>query len=226
MTTFLFDMDGTLLDSRAAVVDAVATGLSRAYADLGLPAAPPDFALIEGCMGLPTRAYFESAYDAATVPAASRDAFATAYRDRTTAAERAAIARGETALYDGVETALDELKRRGHTLLLFSNAGTDYFRAVIAGHGLDRFFARTLCIEEAQDRDLAADKAGMVAALVGDPAEAVVVGDRVHDIDAGRAAGARTVGCTYGFGASIEFRAADWIVDGPLEWLDLPPAGV
>jgi phosphoglycolate phosphatase len=222
MATLLFDMDGTLLDSRAAVTDAVARGLARAYADLDLPPAPADMRLIESCMGLPTHAYFEAAYDHATVPPDRRAAFAAAYRDHTTAEEQAAIARGETALYDGVETALVELRRRGHTLLLFSNAGTVYFRAVVAGHGLERFFARTLCIEEAHDGGLARDKAGMVAALVGDPTRAVVVGDRVHDVDAGRAAGARTVGCLYGFGSPEELGAADWIVDGPLQWLDLP----
>lgn len=219
---FLFDMDGTLLDSRAAVCDAVAAGLRRAYAEFDLPIAEPDRDLIADCMGLPTDLYFERAYPPATVPENLRPAFALAYGRHTADEEVVAIARGETRLYDGVDEALAELKRRGHELLLFSNAGEIYFDAVVEGHGLRRHFTRTLSLERARDEGIAADKTGMVRALVDDPARAVVVGDRAGDIEAGRAAGARTTGCLYGFGSRNELRAADWLVDGPLEWLGLP----
>lgn len=219
---FLFDLDGTLLDSRRAVIDAVAAGLRRAYDRCGLPAADPDRALIADCMGLPTDQYFRRAFPEATVPPALRDAFARAFAAATAEEEVAALARGETSLYPGVEEALAELKRRGHPLLLFSNAGAAYFRAVVDAHRLDRFFAASLCLEEAWERDPAADKTAMVLGLATDPARTVVVGDREGDVAAGRAAGARTVGCLYGFGDREELRAADWLVDGPLAWLDLP----
>ena len=218
----LFDMDGTLLDSSRAVVDAVASGLRRAYRRHGLTDRAPDFGLINACMGLPSREYFRRAYPPGSVPDDLREAFARSFGEFTEAEERAAIARGETRLYPGVETALDGLADRGHGLLLFSNAGRAYFRAVVAGHGLDRWFGDTKCLEEAIAEGLAADKAGMVAAMVDDPGNAVVVGDRVHDIEAGRSAGARTVGCLYGFGEPEEFRAADWIIDSPEKLLELP----
>ncbi len=132
-------MDGTLLDSRAAVVDAVAAGLRRAYGHHGLPVVDADRKLLADCMGLPSRAYFEQAFAPATVPEATRSAFADSYERFTAEEEVAAIARGETRLYDGVEETLAELKARGHRLLLFSNAGRIYFDAVVAGHDLGRF---------------------------------------------------------------------------------------
>ncbi len=222
---FLFDMDGTLLDSRRAVVGAVAAALGRAYAHCGLPPAAPDLALIEDCMGLPGREYFARAFPPETVPDPRRGEFAAAYARFTSQEEIAAIRAGGTALYDGVESALAGLRNRGHELLLFSNADAPYFRGIVAAHGLDRFFARSLCIGEAEARGLATDKTGMVRVLAADPSRTVVVGDRASDLEAGRAAGARTVGCLYGFGSPEELRAADWRVDGPLDWLSLPLDG-
>ncbi len=220
--TFLFDMDGTLLDSRAAVCDAVAAGLRRAYAHHGLPVAEPDMELLSACMGLPTDTYFEQAFDPSTVPEELRAEFALSYGRFTAEEEVAAIDRGETKLYDGVAESLTALRDAGHRLLLFSNAGEIYFSAVVSGHGLDRWFERTLSLERARDEGLARDKTGMVGVLCDDPSRTVVVGDRKGDIDAGRAAGARTAGCLYGFGSREEFEAADWIVDGPGGWLTLP----
>lgn len=220
--TFLFDMDGTLLDSSAAVIDAVAAGLERAYAHHGLAIAPADRSLIARCMGLPTDAYFRAAFAPDSVPPEVREEFALSYGRFTADAEEEAVAAGATRLYNAVPDALDALQARGHRLLLFSNAGARYFRAIIAGHGLDRWFDRALCVEEARRDGLAEDKDGMVRELAADPATTVVVGDRVHDIDAGRRAGARTVGCRYGFGDAEEFRDATWTVDSPAEWPDLP----
>jgi phosphoglycolate phosphatase len=220
--TFLFDMDGTLLDSSAAVVDAVASGLRRAYAAHGLPVVEPDFDLINGCMGLPSLRYFEQAFPPCTVPEEMRAEFALSFGRFTTEEEVAAVARGETRLYDGVAEALAELRARGHRLLLFSNAGEVYFDAIVRGHRLDRFFETTMSLERACAEKVAEDKTGMVLALADDPDLTVVVGDRKGDVDAGRAAGARTVGCLYGFGSPEELEAADWKVDGPGGWLTLP----
>ncbi len=220
--TFLFDMDGTLLDSSAAVVDAVAAGLLRAYDHHGLAPAPADRSLISRCMGLPTDAYFRAAFAPDTVPESLREEFAVTYGHFTADAEEEAVSAGATRLYNAVPDALDALRAQGHRLLLFSNAGARYFRAIMAGHGLERWFDRALCVEEARTQGLAQDKDGMVRAMVEDPARAVVVGDRVHDIDAGRRAGARTVGCLYGFGAAEEFAQATWTVESPAEWPSLP----
>jgi phosphoglycolate phosphatase len=44
-----------------------------------------------------------------------------------------------------------------------------------------------------------------------------MVGDRHHDVDAGRACGTRTVGVTWGIGDAVELAAADVVVDEPAE---------
>jgi len=56
--------------------------------------------------------------------------------------------------------------------------------------------------------------------------QTVVVGDRIHDIEAGRAAGAYTVGCLYGFGDPRELDEADWQVENVRELQELPLAAL
>ena len=50
-----------------------------------------------------------------------------------------------------------------------------------------------------------------------DPAEAVVVGDRLHDVRGARACGVDAIGVTYGYGSREELQraGASWICDSP-----------
>ena len=89
-------------------------------------------------------------------------------------------------------------------------------------HQLDRYFSQTISLENAVRRRMARDKAGIVRHLAGQASATVVIGDRIHDIEAGHTAGALTVGCLYGFGEPGELRAADWKVSEVTEILDLP----
>ncbi len=220
----IFDMDGTLLDARDAVIDAVGEGLDAAYRHFDLPVPRRDRRRIAAAIGLPTPAFYREACDLRTVPEEIQDRFIGEFEVRSTRAELAALQRGETELYAGAEKTLSELAARGHPLSLISNANAPYFEAVVAAHRLRRFFSETLSLELAVRRRLARSKAGIVRHIADRFPGSVVIGDRVHDIEAGRRAGARTVGCLYGFGAPEEFAAADWTIRDPRELLALPLA--
>ena len=220
----VFDTDGTLLDGRQAVVDAVAEGLSATYRHFQLPPAAADRERIALAMGLPAPMFFRTAFAPDTVQASLQDAFACEFEVRSTRAEVAALQRGETQLYDGVEDTLAQLVERGHELALFSNAASPYFEAVVRVHHLDRFFSKRLSLETAVRTRIARDKKGIVRHLTAGFPASVVIGDRVHDIEAGHTVGARTVGCLYGFGEPSEFAAATWTVGTIAELLDLPLA--
>jgi phosphoglycolate phosphatase len=116
------------------------------------------------------------------------------------------------------------LASRGHPLALFSNANELYFTAVIQAHQLERFFHECLSLELAIRHRLARDKIGIVRYLARSSHEVVVIGDRIHDIEAGLNSGARTVGCLYGFGDPKELQKADWTISNFKEILDLPLA--
>ncbi len=223
-TVLVFDTDGTLLDARSAVVDAVAEGLGETYRHFDLPVPALDRDRIAAAIGLPSSRFFRDVYPPASVPAELTDRFVGEFEVRSTRCEVAALRRGATELFAGVEETLARLRERGHPLMLFSNAQASYFDAVVETHGLRRFFDRALSLEEAVRRRVARDKAGMVRHLCDAFPRAVVIGDRVHDVEAGRACGAKTVGCLYGFGDQDELAAADWRVSVPSSILDLPLA--
>ena len=220
----IFDTDGTLLDGREAVIDAVAEGLEATYRHFHLPVPEISKARIARAIGLPSPRFFRASYEPQTVPADLRDRFAGEYELRSTRAEVAALERGSVELYEGTEETLAALSERGHPMALFSNSSAPYFEAVVRAHGLDRYFRHTLSLETAVSSRVARDKSGIVRHFSADHGDAVVIGDRVHDIEAGRTNGARTVGCLYGFGDSEEFESADWTVGRLPEILELPIA--
>jgi phosphoglycolate phosphatase len=226
LPALVFDTDGTLIDARSAVVDAVLEGLEQTYGHFGLPRPELDRARACAAMGLPATMYFRVSFDPQTVPADLHDAFAGEFEVRSTRAEVAALHRGASKLYDGVEDTLAVLAERGHPLALYSNATEPYFRAVVEVHRLERFFSRTLSLEHAVRQRLARHKSGMVRHLTRGHEQAVVVGDRIHDIEAGRAASAYLVGCLYGFGDPGELNAADWQINSVAEILELPLAAL
>lgn len=223
-TALVFDTDGTLLDARAAVVDAVAEGLEETYRHFGLAPPAPDRARIAAAIGLPSTRYFREAYPPGTVPPALADQFAGEFEVRSTRCEVSALRRGASTLFPGVEETLARLRERGHPLMLYSNAQAPYFEAVVGVHRLQRFFDRALSLEHAVRRRVARDKTGMVRHLCAGFPRAVVIGDRAHDVEAGRACGAATVGCLYGFGGETELAGADWRIESPAAILELPLA--
>ena len=218
----IFDTDGTLMDGRRAVIDAVASGLVDTYRHFKIRAPEPDRERIGLAMGLPSSTFFRTAFDPSTVPTELHDPFAGEFEVQSTRAEVAALRRGESELYEGAEEALATLCERGHHLALFSNACEPYFQAVVEVHRLDRWFRRTLSLEHAVGQRLARHKPGMVRVLAENAADVTVVGDRIHDIEAGLAIGARTVGCRFGFGCDKELARADWVIEDLRELLDLP----
>jgi phosphoglycolate phosphatase len=221
-SVIIFDTDGTLVDGRKAIIDAVAAGLTATYKHFQLPVKDPDPDRIALAMGLPAPAFFRAAFDPASVPAPILDPFACEFEVRSTRAEIAALRRGESRLYEGAQDALNALKNDGHRLALVSNAAEQYFRTVVEVHRLEQWFEQAISLEIAVRRRLARTKTGMVRHLAMGHEHVSVVGDRIHDIEAGQSVGARTVGCRFGFGDPRELEGADWIIDSLDELPGLP----
>jgi len=55
----IFDLDGTLVNSREAVVDAVAEGVRRVLAGYNIAGIEPDRVAIEDAIGLPPKQYYQ-----------------------------------------------------------------------------------------------------------------------------------------------------------------------
>lgn len=207
----IFDLDGTLVDSRKAIVDAVAAGIETVARELGHPQTRADRDAVVRALGLPSDEYFRRVLPANLVQHAAR------VKRVATELEVRALAEGEGRLFPGTLESLITLREGGWRVAVVSNAQRPYFRAALEHLGLQAQVDHSECQEELP-KELEGDPKTVLVgrALSGRGGEgiAVVVGDRAEDIQAGRAHGCRTVGATHGFGSEEELALADHRVDG------------
>jgi len=185
---FLFDLDGTLVDSRADIASAV--NLTRA----GFNLPPLELDTVVRCIGrgvedLMRNTIFER-------PVGLMNETLAAYRTNY----RAHLL-DETVAYPGIPELLAELRDAGHGLAVVTNKGRAASCAILEGLGLMPFFGAIV-----GDGDAAALKPDpaplhLAAQKLGrelQPAD-WMVGDQDTDLLAGAAAGIQTCFCCWGF---------------------------
>jgi phosphoglycolate phosphatase len=200
----LFDLDGVLVDSRAAIAGC----MNHALTANGF--APRRAEELHRFIGPPLAAGFAdltgAAHDSALVAAC-----VAAYRDRyATASLR------DTTVVPGIEGALAGLAD-DHALAVATSKAATFAEPILHALGLRRFFAAVAGPDTAA---LAEDKADTVARALdalGRPEHAVMVGDRSFDVAAARAHGLAAIGVTWGIGDAAELAAADALVDDPAD---------
>ena len=112
--------------------------------------------------------------------------------------------------YDGVPDSLKRLKEDGYTTAVCSNSSTRYITMVLKGIGIDSL------IDTIQDLRLGMTKVETLGLLLEreKPEAAVMVGDRIFDIEAGGKNGIATIGCRYGFQPKEAEKASKVIESG------------
>jgi phosphoglycolate phosphatase len=210
--TVLFDLDGCLVDSRPAI----AAGINHALEVSGL--APRAEADLHRFVGPPLVTAFRELLAEAGADPAGAPACVAAYRQ-----VYGPISLERTSVVAGMAGVLERLAAE-HRIAVVTSKPAEFARPIIGAVGLDRWveavFAPALdALDEPKAVSLARALAwsGLPAAAV--PTSARMVGDRHHDIDAGRACGVPTVGVTWGTGDRAELVAAgaDRIVETPAE---------
>jgi len=195
---FLFDLDGTLVDSQHDLASAV----NAALADLGFGPLPVE--RVVAFVGHGVRRLLERTLgdvqgrcpDPALVDR-GLESFRSAY---------AAHLLDSTRLYPGVREALDRLSWA--EMAVVSNKPERYSRPILEGLGIARRFCAVIGEETAHAYK--PDPAPLVAAMRtagASPAETVMVGDSPVDIEAGRSAGVATCACTGGYHPEAALRA-------------------
>lgn len=183
----LFDLDGTLIDSRADLAKAV--NLTRA--DLGLHALEPERIVAfvgEGVRRLLTRALPEC-------PERLEEALEHNHQHYS------AHLLDETRLYPGVAEALGRLKTRGFRLAVVTNKPRPFTDLILDGLGLSGYLSAV--VGGGDCPRLKPDPAPLFLALKqarGEAQASWMVGDHFTDLEAGRRAGLATCYCRYGFG--------------------------
>ncbi len=171
----LFDFDGTLADSFAAI----ASSTNHVRLSYGLPPLPE--AEVRGYVG-----YGLDKLMADLVPGAPVDEAVARYREHHA---RTMVA--ETRLMPGVGDTIRELARRGLKLAVCSNKRVEFTRELVVALGLGDYFAHVLGPDDVGDR-AKPDPAMLLEGLTRlgvSATEAVYVGDMVVDVRTAHAAG-------------------------------------
>jgi phosphoglycolate phosphatase len=175
MKAALFDFDGTLADSFAAIT----ASTNHVRAGYGLPRLSE--AEVRAFVGYGLPHLMET-----LVPAAPVDEAVARYREH----HQTAMLAG-TRLMPGVAEAIPELARRGYRMAVCSNKRVEFTRQLVDALGLGPHFAAVLGPEDVAGRpkpDPAMLLEGLTRLKVS-PAEAVYVGDMAIDVHTAKAAG-------------------------------------
>ena len=183
----LFDLDGTLVDSRADL----ATGVNLTRVDLGLP--PLDPAQVAGYVGdgvrrLLTRALPECPERLEEALELNRGHYGRHLLDAT-------------RLYPGVREALEAIRAGGFRLAVVTNKPREFTLPLLEGLCVLDLF--TTVVAGGDGPVLKPDPAPLQLALerCGCPAPGSwIAGDHHTDLEAGRRAGVSRCLCRYGFG--------------------------
>lgn len=194
----VFDCDGTLVDSQAAIVRA----MDEAFAAARLPA--PDRNAVRRIVGLSLpQALIRLAPDAlddqrAVALEAYKRSFRAARLDGSL----------EEPLYPGIGSLLRGLHRRGTALGVATGKSDRGLIACLTRHGVHDLF---VTLQTADRHPSKPHPAMLEAALFEAGAaagEAVMVGDTVFDIAMAKEAGVRSVGVAWGYHEPDELLAA------------------
>ena len=124
---------------------------------------------------------------------------------------------GTAQLYPEIPGIMDRLKARGYGIWFLSNCKNGYLEAHRKRFGLDRWFDGYYWAEA----ENWATKTEILKKILHEhPGDAVMVGDRFIDIDAGNACGIPTIATAYGYGASEEYKSASAIAETPSGMFD------
>src|SRR6516165_5393900 len=185
----VFDLDGTLIDSRRDIADAANALLVASGAD-ALPEESVGRMVGDGVAALVARA-FSAARREQPPDALSR--FLTIYNLRLLA---------HTRPYPGIPAALSELSRRA-TLAVLTNKPLEATMRIMAGLDLARYFAAGYVIGGDGPFPRKPDPAGLLhlIGLAGSaPEHTTLVGDSAIDWQTARNASTRICLAAYGFG--------------------------
>jgi len=185
---FVFDLDGTLVDSRLDLAES-ANELLASYGAISLATDAVASMVGEGAKVLVERALAAGRVDAPIAEAL--DTFLAIYERRLV---------DHTRLYPGVQEALDALGPSA-SLAVLTNKPSRHTRLLLSALGVDRWFFETIGTGDGFARK--PDPAGLrhlVTRAGASIATTVMVGDSMVDVETAQRAGCRLVVALYGLG--------------------------
>lgn len=209
LTLIVFDLDGTLIDSKADIAHAVNFALAKE----GLPTLPTG--TIEGFVG---RGMLHLIRDAVGNPDPKEiqkvaENFWDHYMEHLL---------DETVLYPGVTEFLEKFTRLKKAVV--TNKPYAFSKKILEGFQIDHHFRWLIGGDTLGVQKPSPEVLNPIFEEMGRKPRGLVVGDSQIDIDCGRGAGLLTCGVTYGYRNREEIVAAspDYLIDRFEELSELP----
>ncbi|HXV19908.1 MAG TPA: HAD-IA family hydrolase [Desulfuromonadales bacterium] len=196
--TFLFDLDGTLVDSVADL----ATAVNLLRAELSLP--PLDIPTVRGYVGDGATFLVKRSLPEGLFSEERLQRFLVHYGEHLLES---------TVLYPGIRTFLDERKNSGLKMAVVTNKPHRLTRLLLEGLALSGYFPVVIGGDSLpQKKPDPRPVWRALEELAAAPQSTILIGDHHTDLAAGRAAGIRTCFCAWGIGEDgglpHDFRAA------------------
>ena len=213
LQTVLFDLDGTLIDSIRLILDSYHHTLTQH----NLPARS-DEEWLRG-VGTPLHVQFSQWHDSPEM----LEAMISTYREFNLKHHDQMV-----TVYPGVVEAVRQIKSSGIQTGLVTSKNRQGALRGLALVGLEALMDVMVCADEVSNPKPHPEPVEKAVALLGaDPARTVYVGDSIHDMHSGRAAGVKTAAALWGpFGRShLESAGPDYWLEKPEDLVGLVQCG-
>lgn len=202
---FIFDWDGTLMDSERQIVHCM-----QAAAD-DLKVVVPPYEAVRGIIGLGLPEAIQQLFP--EQDAASREAIRQAYARHFLGGSG-----GGSQLFPHARELLDELRGSGHHLAIATGKSRLGLDRVLGATGLTNAFHITRCADETASKPDPLMLHEILAALGVAPDCALMIGDTTFDLEMAARAAVPSIGLSHGVHAEEDLRRHDPLAIVP----DLP----
>jgi phosphoglycolate phosphatase len=194
----VFDVDGTLVDSRATIHAAMEAGFRRAGRE------PPPYEITRRIVGLSLGPALQQV--APDFTEAERGLLVEGYRDYFWSLH----GRPDFVepLYEGAAETLTRLRAAGWLVAMATGKSRRGVESIVRMHGWADLFDSTHCADDGPGKPDPAMLVEAMKVLDCDRSRTVMIGDTAHDIGMARAAGVRALGVSWGFHTAEEVAAA------------------
>jgi phosphoglycolate phosphatase len=180
----VFDWDGTLMDSAAAIVHA----LQAAAVDIGVE--PPSEARARHIIGLGLYEALQHAMPNLTP--AHYAALSERYRYHYLARDH------ELVLFDGASALIDSLAAQGYMLAVATGKTRKGLDRAFAHSGLGALFHDSRCADECHSKPHPQMLFELMEAFAVEPGKTLMIGDTTHDLLMAKNAGTASLAVSYG----------------------------